>query len=166
MKRNVCLAALDKLKFLSLIANSIQSTTQSITCGAAAVVNNAPYSDFFDKSAYFDVNSLNKIVSEQDLTTTLNKNSWGLPMRAKSSKQRCPALCLNKTCWFQRQKYTKKFWPTFNDFHGTSKITRYNSNNWNEILAKPNSHQPLLTTKVKILCIAIVRPNQEELGWI
>ena len=25
---------------------------------------------------------------------TFEKNSWGLPMRAKSSKQRCPALCI------------------------------------------------------------------------
>ena len=27
------------------------------------------------------------------------KDSWGLPMRAKSSKQRCPALCLIDTIW-------------------------------------------------------------------
>ena len=25
---------------------------------------------------------------------TFEKDSWGLPMRAKSSKQRCPALCI------------------------------------------------------------------------
>ena len=38
-----------------------------ITSGAAAIANNAPYSDFFDKSAYFDINSLNRTVSKQDL---------------------------------------------------------------------------------------------------
>ena len=37
------------------------------TSGAAAIANNAPYSDFFDKSAYFDINSLNRTVSKQDL---------------------------------------------------------------------------------------------------
>ena len=38
-----------------------------ITSGAAAIANNASYSDFFDKSAYFGINSLNRTVSKQDL---------------------------------------------------------------------------------------------------
>ena len=38
-----------------------------IANGAAAIANNAPHSDFFDKSAYFNINSLNRTVSKQDL---------------------------------------------------------------------------------------------------
>ena len=38
-----------------------------ITCGAATIANNAPYSDFYDKSACFDINSLNRTLSKLDL---------------------------------------------------------------------------------------------------
>ena len=51
-----------------LVTNSKFNTKDDpITNGTAAIAKNAPYSDFFDKSAYFDINSSNRTVSKQDM---------------------------------------------------------------------------------------------------
>ena len=65
-----------------------------ITSGAAAIANNAPYSDFFDKSAYFDINSLNRTVSKKNLLIMHFKvrsrggvEDTGLEAKAKDTKK-------------------------------------------------------------------------------
>ena len=62
-----CLPCSSRQTQILVTESKFNTKDDSITSGAASIANNAPYSDFFDKSAYFDINSLNRIVSKQDL---------------------------------------------------------------------------------------------------
>ena len=62
-----CLPCSSRQIQIQITDSKFNTKDDPITGGAAAFANNASYSDFFDKSAYFDINSLNRTVSKQDL---------------------------------------------------------------------------------------------------
>ena len=62
-----CLPCSSRQTQILVTDSKFNTKDDPITSGAAAIANNAPYSDFFDKSAYFDINSLHRTVNKQDL---------------------------------------------------------------------------------------------------
>ena len=81
-----CLPCSSRQTQILVTDSKYKTKDDPITSGATAIANNAPYSDFFDISAYFDINSLNRTISKQDLlimhfnVTSIQKNFDQLSM--------------------------------------------------------------------------------------